>query len=234
MKEAAERQQIDTTIIGTSQFAFPLNKALSKKPDVALFLDKDIALAERLELAGVRLFNRAHVIERCDHKGKQAVHLHAHHIPMPTTILAPKSYPLSLPFPKDWIDHVSETLGFPLIVKEAFGSFGMTVYLVHSKEDFIEKCEQLKGRDFLCQQYVASSHGRDIRVNVIGQHIVAAMYRHSDTDFRANITNGGKGQPITLTPLQEKVALQASALLELTLPVSIYFSVRTMNHLFVK
>ena len=36
------------------------------------------------------------------------------------------------------------------------------------------------------------------------------MYRHSDTDFRANITNGGVASPIELTAAQQELALAAA------------------------
>lgn len=36
------------------------------------------------------------------------------------------------------------------------------------------------------------------------------MYRHSETDFRANITNGGVASKIELTDAQKRVALQAA------------------------
>ncbi|MFP3648624.1 RimK family alpha-L-glutamate ligase, partial [Paraburkholderia sp. SIMBA_054] len=52
--------------------------------------------------------------------------------------------------------------------------------------------------------------GRDIRVNIVGGKVVAAMKRQSDTDFRANITNGGRAFPVELTPEQQQLAIDAA------------------------
>ena len=78
-----------------------------------------------------------------------------------------------------------------MIIKEGHGSFGMRVYLIETEEDFYTKTDELRGVDYVFQEFIATSRGRDIRVNIVGGEIVAAMYRYSETDFRANITNGG-------------------------------------------
>lgn len=86
----------------------------------------------------------------------------------------------------------------------------MHVYLIQTREELLEKVATLGGIDFIFQKYVASSHGRDIRVNIIGDDIVAAMQRTSDCDFRANITNGGTASTVVLTDVQKKIALRAA------------------------
>ena len=86
----------------------------------------------------------------------------------------------------------------------------MKVYLIETKEAFYEKVEQLRGVDYVFQQFIASSKGRDIRVNIVGGEIVAAMYRNSETDFRANITNGGTAEVVDLTEQQKEIALKAA------------------------
>jgi RimK family alpha-L-glutamate ligase len=59
------------------------------------------------------------------------------------------------------------------------------------------------------QEYIRSSHGRDVRVNVVGSKVVSAMLRYNENDFRSNISSGGSMRPISLTKAQEAVALQA-------------------------
>lgn len=86
----------------------------------------------------------------------------------------------------------------------------MKVYLIETAEQFFEKVDRLRGVDFVFQQFIASSKGRDIRVNTIGNEVVAAMYRHSETDFRANITNGGTAEKVTLTDTQHDIAIRAA------------------------
>src|SRR5690606_12684001 len=110
-----------------------------------------------------------------------------------------------------YFERVLADFGLPLIIKEGHGSFGAKVYLIETEEAFFEKVESLRGVDFVFQEFIASSRGRDIRVNTVGGRIVAAMYRHSETDFRANITNGGVAEPIELTENQQRLAVGSSS-----------------------
>jgi RimK family alpha-L-glutamate ligase len=68
----------------------------------------------------------------------------------------------------------------------------------------------------LIQEYIATSKGRDIRLNVVGGKVVACMYRYAvDDDFRANITNGAKMKNYEPTNEQIEMALSACELLGL-------------------
>ncbi|MBO1911010.1 hypothetical protein J4G37_40245, partial [Microvirga sp. 3-52] len=82
--------------------------------------------------------------------------------------------------------------------------------LIETEDDFYSKVDELRGVDYIFQQFIESSRGRDIRVNIVGGEIVAAMYRHSETDFRANITNGGVAEVIELTEAQKALAIRAA------------------------
>src|SRR6185312_14700244 len=73
-----------------------------------------------------------------------------------------------------------------------------------------EKTDELRGVDYVFQKFIATSRGRDIRVNIVGGEIVAAMYRHSESDFRANITNGGVASEVGLTDAQRALAISAA------------------------
>lgn len=129
---------------------------------------------------------------------------------MPDTIIAPKVYPAFSIRESGYFEKVLDRLGLPMIIKEGHGSFGMKVYLIETEEQFFDKVESLRGIDFVFQEFIESSRGRDIRVNIVGGEIVAAMYRESKTDFRANITNGAEASPIELTEEQKVIAIAAA------------------------
>ena len=59
-----------------------------------------------------------------------------------------------------------------MIIKEGHGSFGMKVYLIETEEQFYEKTDELRGIDYVFQEFIANSRGRDIRVNIVGGEIV--------------------------------------------------------------
>ncbi|QTD41564.1 RimK family alpha-L-glutamate ligase [Sporosarcina sp. Te-1] len=208
--EAAERAGIRAVLKKNYEVMIDLASPITARPDFVVFLDKDILLASYLKQNGIPVFNDPEVIETCDNKAKQYIKLAKAGIPMPATIIAPKVYPNFTIRQSGYYETVLEHLGLPLIIKEGHGSFGMKVYLIETEEDFYAKVEELRGIDYVFQQFIASSRGRDVRVNIVGGEIVAAMYRSSETDFRANITNGGVASIIELTEEQKTIALQAA------------------------
>ncbi|CAM3109314.1 RimK family alpha-L-glutamate ligase [Filibacter tadaridae] len=210
LKEAAERAGLQASLKKNYEVMMDLGQGVDSRPDFVVFLDKDILLAHFLKNEGIPVFNDPEVIETCDNKAKQYLLLANHSVPMPETIIAPKVYPAFTIRDSGYYEQVLDRLGLPLIIKEGHGSFGMKVYLIETAEQFYAKTDELHGVDYVFQKFVATSRGRDIRVNIVGGEIVAAMYRHSETDFRANITNGGVATVIELTAQQKTLALQAA------------------------
>ena len=187
-----------------------------KRSDFVLFWDKDVRLAALLEAAGLRLFNSAESIAACDDKAMTYIRLKKAGIRMPDTWIAPKTFAKEGYYDElDFFEHAGRHLTYPLVVKECFGSFGAQVYLAHSYEEVKELLGRLKNRPFLLQKYVASSKGRDIRIQMVGGEAVACMYRYNDHDFRANITNGGKMKAYTPNALQIRMAREACSALGL-------------------
>lgn len=181
------------------------------KIDFVLFWDKDVFLAHHLENRGIRVFNSSKVIEICDDKGLTALYLENHQIPMPKTILAPFTYQ-NIGYPDlSFLKMVTEQLSFPFIVKENKGSFGQQVYLVQNQEELHQIVMQIGCKNMLFQEYIASSHGQDVRLYVIGKKVVLAVKRIANgNDFCANVSHGGKMIPFTpdssYIDLAEKVA----------------------------
>ncbi|WP_404337417.1 RimK family alpha-L-glutamate ligase [Planococcus rifietoensis] len=209
MAEAAERQGIQVSIKKNYEIQMSLLEP-QEFPDFAVLLDKDILLGYFLKSRGVPVYNDPAIIDLCDNKATQYIRLAEQNIPMPKTIVAPKVYPNFTIQGSGYYEGVLRTLGLPMIIKEGHGSFGMKVYLIETEDQFYEKVESLSGVDYVFQEFIAGSRGRDIRVNIVGGKIVAAMKRQSDTDFRANITNGGRAFPVELTPEQQQLALEAA------------------------
>ncbi|TWT26280.1 RimK family alpha-L-glutamate ligase [Planomicrobium sp. CPCC 101110] len=207
--EAAERAGVAARLMKNYEMIMDLSSE-AELPDFAVLLDKDILLGYFLKSRGVPIYNDPSIIDLCDNKATQYIRLAALGLPMPKTIVAPKVYPNFSILESGYFERIAEELGFPMIIKEGHGSFGMKVYLIETEAAFYEKVEELRGIDFVFQEFVESSRGRDIRVNIVGGEIVAAMYRHSETDFRANITNGGKASPVDLTEEQKTLALKAA------------------------
>ncbi|WP_096189556.1 ATP-grasp domain-containing protein [Evansella halocellulosilytica] len=180
------------------------------KPDFIHFADKDLHLARQLEAIGLRLFNSADSIERCDNKAYMHVALSNEAIPVPKTFIAPKIYEGLSVNETTHVQLMIQALGFPFILKEAYGSFGQQVYWIETKEAFMEHVHRLGGKEYICQQPIDNSFGKDLRLNVVGADVVTAMMRTSQHDFRANVTAGGKTEPYTPTNEEIELALKAA------------------------
>lgn len=210
LAEAARNAGVQATILKNYEVMMSSHDLMEFRPDFVVFLDKDILLATYLKNAGIPVFNDPEVIETCDNKAKQYIQLVKNEIPMPMTIIAPKVYPNFTIKDTGYYEQVLERLRLPMIIKEGHGSFGMKVYLIETEEAFFAKVDELRGVDFVFQEFIATSRGRDIRVNIVGGEVIAAMYRYSETDFRANITNGGVASVVELTEEQRTLAIRAA------------------------
>ena len=165
--------------------------------DFAVYLDKDKYLGRLLENKNIRLFNRAEAIELCDDKFSTYLALSGNGIPLAESIPAPLCYtPNAIP-DENFLNKVAEKLGFPLVVKKSYGSFGQGVQLVHGMPQLRVLEKEFLYAPHFYQQYISESCGRDIRVIVIGGKAFAAMERVAkDGEFRSNVELGGQGRKI--------------------------------------
>ena len=193
------------------------SRCLSKteRPDFVIFWDKDVRLAKLLEKAGLRLFNSADGVAVCDDKSLTHERLLGTGIRMPKTFFAPLTFPACGYPDLSFLLPVEKELGFPMVMKECFGSFGAQVYLVHSHEELVQRVLACVGTPFLMQELIQESMGRDIRINMVGDRAVATMERYNEHDFRANITNGGSMR--RYEPTEEELQMARQVMKELQL-----------------
>ncbi|MFS0751302.1 RimK family alpha-L-glutamate ligase [Oceanobacillus sp. 1P07AA] len=217
IQSAAQKRHMDVSIIKNNEILLDLSdrhplglhRQTYTLPDFVFFIDKDIYLAKYLEQLGIPVFNSSATIEMSDDKIQTYQKLTDIGIPIPHTIIAPKIYSTGI-LSDDYLQSIIHKLGLPLIVKEAFGSFGEQVYLVHEFKELKKLTNQLQGKPYLFQSYISSSHGRDLRLQVVGDKIIAGMERNNDQDFRANITNGGNMKPFTPDQKATNIAIAAA------------------------
>ncbi|HHT07978.1 MAG TPA: RimK family alpha-L-glutamate ligase [Clostridiales bacterium] len=210
LTNAAAQQGV--SLITKTNAEFIREASLNAAPHAAIFLDKDIKLAQRMENKGMRLFNSAAAIAVCDDKTLSTLAFEHAGIPQPKTILCPMTFP-NIGYPTlDFLDEVAQVLGFPMVVKEGKGSFGQQVYLAHNMDELTALMQEIGPADILFQQFVAESAGRDLRLYVVGDEVVAAIMRvNQKDDFRANIEHGGIAFAHTPTQEEASLALAASA-----------------------
>lgn len=228
--EAAKKQDIELLLKSNAQLLIDLKSAgacegdgklergldLQSAPFFVLFWDKDVRLASYLEDLGYPVFNSSTAIAACDDKALTHLTLMKAGIPMPRTIIAPMTFQNIGYTNYDFLKEVSDRLGFPLVVKECFGSFGQQVYLAKNYEELQGLVEKIGPKPMLFQEFIGSSAGRDVRLQVVGEKVIAAMYRYSENgDFRANLTIGGRMKPYEPSQEQCELAVRCCKLLGL-------------------
>lgn len=191
-----------------------------------IFWDKDVRLASRLQeecrMRNIPMFNTPEGIARCDDKSETYRILQGtagtkgFPFLLIPTIIAPMSYSGIAYGEAKFVAEVIRTLSLPLVIKECFGSFGQQVYLAETAEDVMAYTKRLAGTPFLYQKYIRASHGVDIRLQVVGETVVAAMKRRTRSgDFRANLTNGGTMERYEPSAAEKEIAVEATKVLGL-------------------
>lgn len=195
--------------------------------EFVLFWDKDIRFGKEITryaaARGIPVFNRVDAIAACDDKFETYHRICCYNETHPAeavsilpTIPAPMTYENIGYTSLDFLNRIEEKLSYPMVVKECFGSFGMQVYLAENRRELEELTVRLAGKPFLYQKYHEYSSGRDVRLQVAGGRVVAAMYRYSQNgDFRANITNGGRMSEYHPSPIEEGLAVKVAEILGL-------------------
>lgn len=214
---SAKTHNIELEMLTTAQISDVVAEGFGgfDLPDFALFWDKDVLLARQLESASVRLFNCADAVEDCDNKALTSIKLSKAGVNIPHTIIAPKTFEGVGYTDLGFVERAAEKLGLPMVIKESYGSFGMQVYLAHTKDEAKEIVKKLGHKDFIMQEFVKTSFGRDLRVNVVGDKVVATVYRYNEDDFRSNLTIGGKMRGYEISETQAQEAIKACRALKL-------------------
>ena len=193
-----------------------VNSVSSTYPDFILFWDKDVKLAKYFEMIGIPVYNSAKSIAICDDKSLTHLELMNSGIKMPRTVFAPMTFSNVGYTNYRFIKKLVTILNFPLVIKEVFGSFGSQVYLANNEEELYDIVKKHSKAPLIFQKYIDTSKGKDIRLQVVGNKVIASMYRYNDTgDFRANLSNGGKMESHIPTKDQEELALKCCDILGL-------------------
>ncbi len=150
---------------------------------IRVFHDRGLAfgtagpLLEALEASGVTCVNRAEVVATSGDKFRTSLALARAGVPQPETYWCTSA--------EDALRILDETLGYPAVLKPQVGSWGRLVARLDTRaaaEAVLESREVLGSfhhRTHYLQRMIAKP-GRDLRVFVVGNEPIAAIYRTSD------------------------------------------------------
>ncbi|MEX2536776.1 MAG: lysine biosynthesis protein LysX [Trueperaceae bacterium] len=166
---------------------------------------RGLALARLFEAAGSTVVNTPRVIETCGDKLATDAVLSAAKVPKPRSGVA---------FTREGTLELCERFGYPVVMKPTVGSWGRLVSRLSDRdavEAVLEHKEVLGGpghKVHYVQEYVAKP-GRDIRAFVMGERVIAAIYRNSD-HWITNTARGAVATNCPITPELEQSALAAA------------------------
>ncbi|MFH0749232.1 MAG: RimK family alpha-L-glutamate ligase [Candidatus Bathyarchaeota archaeon] len=161
-------------------------------------------LLHRLERLKIPVINPPDAIEKAVDKYYALALLEEHGIRIPRTVITEN--PLKAL-------HAFKELGEDVVVKPVFGSRGMGVTRVSDTEVArrIFRSLAFLHNVLYIQEFVP--HGtRDIRAFVVGDRVIAAMYRVSE-GWRTNVSQGAKAVSFKPPEELEKLAIKASHIL---------------------
>lgn len=179
-------------------------------PQVDLVLDRCMAhsrgqVALRLfESAGIPTVNRSQATAIADDKVLTTRLLAAAGVPTLRTLVA---------FDVESALAALEQLGYPAVIKPVTGSWGRLLARVNSPVAAREVLQHKRALGsfhhgvFYLQEYV-DKPGRDVRVFVVGNQVVAASYRVAE-HWVTNVARGAVSHPCPVTPQLAELALRA-------------------------
>ncbi len=189
--KAAKAEAVSLRLVRTNELAYGISdgrpflllSGQDEIPDFIVMRCNQPLLSRHAENMGIAVFNNSKVARICN--DKRLTHsLLAGQVPMmDTAFLAPDAF--YVPFP------------FPLVLKGVQGCGGREVYRA---DDPIQYQEALRSiaPDHAVAQTLCDEPGRDMRVYILGDRIIACMLRYSTTDFRSNIGLGAASRPVDI------------------------------------
>jgi len=165
-----------------------------------------LASLEQLNAWGIPTVNSAAVANVCGNKFATSRSLIQHGVPTPRTMLA---------FTEDSALAAIETLGYPVVLKPAVGSWGRLISKINDREaaEAVLEHKQILGSYhhsvFYIQEYIDKPQ-RDIRTFVVGGETIAGIYRTSP-HWITNTARGGQAINCPITPELDELSRAAAA-----------------------
>jgi [lysine-biosynthesis-protein LysW]---L-2-aminoadipate ligase len=159
-----------------------------------------------LEFLDVPVVNRYEVANNCGNKMITSLLLKKHNVPTPITYFS---------FSSEAALENLEKVGYPMVIKPIVGSWGRGVMPLKDREtaDAIIEVRELNDgpldRIYYLQEMVKRPP-RDIRVIVVGDQVISAMYRTSSGSFKTNIALGAEPILCEITKELEDICMKAS------------------------
>ena len=210
LKREAERRGLKVSMLNILNSVMRVSDGSEFKEDVyiqrSLSFFKGLYSTAIIEHHGKTVVNSYRTSVTCGNKLLTTLALVEHGVPTPRTVVA---------FSEEGALKAVETLGYPAVLKPIHGSWGRLVAILNdpsSAKAIVESRAYLHPihRVFYIQEFVERPP-RDIRSFVVGDRVVAAMYRVAPRgEWRTNVMRGGRVEVCPITDELEDLSLKAA------------------------
>jgi len=168
---------------------------------------KRVSMMEHLELSGTFVVNSTQAFRKARDKYSTMYALARAGLPIPPTYITEMAH---------WAYRASK--GFRQVVyKPVTGSLGFGSMKFDNADLAFNAYTTLErlGQPLYIQEYLEKP-GRDMRAFVMGERVIASIYRVAQpTEWKTNVAQGAQAKPIQLSPKLEKLATKAARALGL-------------------
>ncbi len=162
-----------------SKLVFLGSEPTKETPSFAINRSRDHKVAERLEHKGVKVFNEAALTKLSNDKRKM------------------------WEFFEGKVPQMKLVNDYPFVLKSLDGHGGGEVFMINSREEEDKAVLALGTKDYIKQE-VCSDLGKDKRVYIVGNEVIATVLREAE-DFRSNYSLGGKATAADLTEKEKEI-----------------------------
>jgi len=206
--DAAKKKGVDVDMVDCKNLFLSLDKTKEKFETViqrCVSYYRSLHSTAALEGKGINVINSLNTSIFAGNKLFTHMLLQKHGVPTPFSAVA---------FSEEAALEALESKGYPMVLKPTVGSWGRMIALLKdrdSAEGIMESRERMYPiyQVYYLEEFVQRPP-RDIRAIMIGDRVVAAIYRYSgDGQWKTNMALGGKAEECKVTKEMEDICIKA-------------------------
>jgi len=194
--EEAQKQNIDLKLIGiydssVAQDGCYNNGTLLSARDFVINRYKFSKIKDNLNKLGKKSYNALNPLNLYINKLEQLKNIESQYFQKPKYLAGMSDLSFEM---------LADILKLPFVAKGLESSMGQEVFLIKNKNDYDALSQSfLPNKEWLFEEFIKSSEGRDMRLYCVRGEVIAGMERISNNDFRANVALGSSVHKIEIT-----------------------------------
>ena len=165
------------------------------KMDFVINRSRDYIISKEYEKIGIRVFNSSEVTRIANNKGL------TYKFPKGKVPFMPTEYEKLMLI--SGVNVNNNLISYPYVLKSCSGHGGSQVFMINSNDDEEIAIKKIENDKFVKQQ-CCTDLGKDVRVYIIGNKVVAAVLRNSEKSFKSNYSLGGNVSLYDLNETERK------------------------------